>query len=128
MRITKKWLEEADACRSEVERFEEVFGESAEVNEENIRKAVELYMNFEWVIDELADAYYQLTNTPLELYNVEYKKTARESWWMAAQEGNNLSEVEELWHKIMLPYLIEFFPRLVKELEDAEAIPAGLRS
>jgi len=52
-KITVKWLTERRACVGQVKHFQELFGEEAAVNLENLEKAVAIGLNLNWLAREL---------------------------------------------------------------------------
>ena len=62
MKITKKMLEEKDACNQQVKLFEEVFGDSVDLTKVSIEDAIKFDIN--WAANNFLEA------TALE----EYKK------------------------------------------------------
>ena len=52
-KITVKWLIERKACKGQVAHFQELFGEEAEITLDNLKKAVAIGLNLNWLAKEL---------------------------------------------------------------------------
>lgn len=52
-KVTVKWLTERRACKGQVAHFQELFGDEAEINLENLGKAVAIGLNLNWLAREM---------------------------------------------------------------------------
>lgn len=50
MRITKKFLEDLNACQPQIDLFCKVFPDGCEVNQENAQKAIDAGLDFRWLL------------------------------------------------------------------------------
>ena len=62
MKITRAWLEERRACPDQVAVFAREWPKGAELNEANIRRALELHLDLSWLAERV------LTAEPSRLY------------------------------------------------------------
>jgi len=71
-KITVKWLTERRACVGQVKHFQELFGEEAVVNLENLEKAVAIGLNLNWLARELGFVKFQ--------YQAQDQKAVPDFW------------------------------------------------
>lgn len=59
MRINLKWLMQRHACKGQIQSFQRLFGEHAELTLPNLLKAVDAGLNLNWLARQLGIAGFQ---------------------------------------------------------------------
>ena len=81
MIITAAWLTEREACRDQVETFEAEWPGGAELNETNIRRALELHLDLDWLARKVLRGQARREyGGALDLALAEYKRATAPAW------------------------------------------------
>ena len=126
--ITRKWLEEHDACEDQVKLFEEIWSEGAVVTQEALARAAQAGLNLEWLAERLfSDSTYAEYEVQRDLLYADYlTKHAvpyadyRAKWHQVSGEFDaRLTALESEYAAVRIPMYAEYKAKVAPLLVDA---------